>query len=475
MRTIRWLSLILGAVVLTRLPFLWMGYGADADSWLAANAAASLLHTGTYFPSRLPGFPLHEIISSPFVVLGGAVASNGATLLVTIAAVIVWFCFVERISRSPKILVLCLAFAPVVWQHSAETIDYVWSLLFILLSLLTAEKKHLALSGICVGIAAGFRSSNIVAIVPLITFLYLNRHDKKDLFMFTLSALATASIAFLPLILKYGAMGWIEATQLEMSDIHPRSLSERLIAFGYRSIYSIGLVTAVLATVILWSKRKELVLAIRSHQPLIVTSVIGIATFLLLFLWLPLERAYLLPALPMLLLLLDRFATKSQIVVFTCCLIASGIVNIDVIKSENRRAAGLNVHWGMVIEEWQLRKKLLDEREQISSLSFSHKAIVMTAGGPTFWLDNDRVEPSPLEPFILNKDSSGRLPFNPHHRLMQKKDNHDILFVMYLLQDELGRARLAGYTVYCPRSARKYIEPRLDYSLERAGIRLIEP
>ncbi|MEK7250140.1 MAG: hypothetical protein AAB209_06915, partial [Bacteroidota bacterium] len=288
--SLRWLSLILGAVVLTRLPFLWMGYGADADSWLAANAAASLLHTGTYFPSRLPGFPLHEIISSPFVVLGGAVASNGATLLVTVATIIIWFRFVERISRFPKILVLCLAFAPVVWQHSAETIDYVWSLLFILLSLLTAEKKHLALSGICVGIAAGFRSSNIVAIVPLITFLYLNRHDKKGLLTFTLSALATASMAFLPLILKYGAMGWIEATRREMSDVISPSLTERCIAFGYRGIYSIGLVTAVVATVILWSKRKELVLAIRSHQPLIVTSLVGIATFLLLFLWLPLDR-----------------------------------------------------------------------------------------------------------------------------------------------------------------------------------------
>jgi hypothetical protein len=165
-----WFALVLIAVVVTRAPYLFLGYGADPDAWLVANSAAMLWETGAYYPSRLPGYALHEFVSAPFVALGGAVASNTATLVVTLVALVVWRRLTHERAQHKRLILACLAFAPTVWQHSAETIDYVWSLLFVLLSWLAVERRRSVLAGILLGIATGFRPSNIVAILP---FLFL--------------------------------------------------------------------------------------------------------------------------------------------------------------------------------------------------------------------------------------------------------------------------------------------------------------
>ena len=53
---------LLGLVfLLPAPPFLNYGHGTDPDAWRVALTAHHLLDTGEYFPSRLPGNPLHEL------------------------------------------------------------------------------------------------------------------------------------------------------------------------------------------------------------------------------------------------------------------------------------------------------------------------------------------------------------------------------------------------------------------------------
>ncbi|MBL0103402.1 MAG: hypothetical protein IPP51_06330 [Bacteroidetes bacterium] len=51
-------------VFVSRLPFLSAGFGLDGDSWSVSIAARLLHNTGEYVPSRLPGYPVHELLCS---------------------------------------------------------------------------------------------------------------------------------------------------------------------------------------------------------------------------------------------------------------------------------------------------------------------------------------------------------------------------------------------------------------------------
>ena len=62
-------------VLLSRVPFLFSGYGLDPDSWEVAITAKHISETGVYEVSRFPGYPVHEFICSLFY-NGGYVAPN---------------------------------------------------------------------------------------------------------------------------------------------------------------------------------------------------------------------------------------------------------------------------------------------------------------------------------------------------------------------------------------------------------------
>jgi hypothetical protein len=462
-----WLVLILLAIILTRLPFLWTGYGADVDAWLVASAASTLWNTGEYTESRLPGYPLHEIISAPFVTMGGAPASNAATLCATVIAVFVWYRIAQQRGQHKRLLVLAFAFAPVVWQHSAVTLDYMWSLLFVLISLLATLHRWPTVAAIALGAASGFRPPNLIALIPLIWLMYLQKQGTRQLAQFALATFGTTILAFLPLLLKYGVPGWFIATQAEMSDVHLQ-IGMRLIAFFYRSIYFTGPLAFLVIAFLLWTKKGRIVEAVRSREPLLCASIAGVLTFLSLFLWLPLERAYLLPAFPFLLLMVDRFSTPRAFALVTILLVLSAFVNLDVIKADDRRAFGLNLHRGIVLQELQNRETTLRERIRVASLSPSGKSIIMTSDGPSFWLENDLVEPS--TDTLLQQT----LFYTSHHfRLTQKKENPNVLFIAYLKENEVDLVRSAGYHVFCLSSGKEYAESVVGYTMESRNIALI--
>lgn len=459
-----WFIGIVVAVVVTRLPYLRTGYGSDADAWLVAHSASLLWNTGEYLESRLPGYPLHEIVSAPLVGIGGAPLSNGATLIVTIAAVLVWRGIVRHTGQHKRMLVVAFAFAPAVWQHSVVTLDYLWSLLFILISIHSALRQRFIMAGIALGIAAGFRPSNIAAVIPLLVLLYLQKNNAQQIVLFVTATSLTAVSAFIPLLTKYGFPGWIVATQQEMSDIR-LSFELHLESFLYRTVYFIGPVTAVIAGYLVWKGRSRLAASIRSRDPVIVASLAGTVTFLLLFLWLPLERAYLLPALPFMLLVIDRYASRRMMALFTASLVLSGLINIDLIDAKDRRKFNINVHSGMVIEEYHLRKDLLDEREMIAAGAYPDSSFIMTRSGPFLWFENRFMEPADRFPlthtFHYHRD---------HYRMMKQKGNKEVYFIAYLNGDEVDRVRALQYQVVCLASAQQHVESVVGYSLKSKEI-----
>ncbi|MER3523490.1 MAG: hypothetical protein C4326_05325 [Ignavibacteria bacterium] len=242
----RALALTLAAVVLTRLPFVFSGYGADPDAWLVATAASALWHSGRYIESRLPGYPLHEIVSAPAVGMGGVALANIATLAASLLAITAWYNLVRRWAHHPNLLLVAFAFAPAFWQHSAETLDYVWSLTFILFALNSALARRYAWCGVFAGVAAGFRPSNLVMIMPLVAVLAARNGGRRTMMLLVISTVITALLVMMPPFVRHGGViEWFVHTRAEMSDL-VFTITERVEAFLYRSVYFFGPLASLL-------------------------------------------------------------------------------------------------------------------------------------------------------------------------------------------------------------------------------------
>jgi hypothetical protein len=465
----RFIILLLFSVIVTRLPLLVTGYGSDGDAWRVAFVADNLWKTGSYQVSRFPGYPLFEITTAPVVELGRnldppyrALYSNAAALLATLILILVWERIVRRSSNRPKLLVATFAFAPLLWLNSAATMDYVWSLLFIMLSFDAIQRKRIITAGIWLGAAAGFRPPNLVAVIPLLTLLRLDGASPRILLRFLAATAASTLVAFFPVLFTYGLIGWIQNTRLQLGG-SSSALGDHVLSFAYRCIYAIGPLATLVAASILFSGRADLKYAIRDGQPVAVTAVVGLLTFIALFFAFPIDRSYLLPALPFLLLLVDRLSTTQLFKWFSVCLMAHSLINIDVIQHRGVRGdVGFDIHAGLVVEEFQKRLHMLDERDRIANLDLHGKAIVMTGSGPVFWFQNDNVE---LD--TLWKD------FNDP--VVRRRTEPDVHFIPLLTKAELERVRSAGYAIYCTQDAREYVEWVTRYTMDEAGVILVSP
>src|SRR3989344_4730822 len=121
-------------VFISRLPLLSAGYGVEEDSWGIALAGAHTALTGIYEPSRFPGHPVHEFIYSAFPFhpewfynLFSAFFSAIATL---------FFALILKHLKFKHFLIasLALGFTPVFYISSTYTIDFIWTIAFILIS-----------------------------------------------------------------------------------------------------------------------------------------------------------------------------------------------------------------------------------------------------------------------------------------------------------------------------------------------------
>lgn len=356
----RSLLIILFLVAVSRLPYIFVGYGADHDAWRVARSALTLWNTGTYEVSRFPGYPLHEFLMAPFVASGGHILSNSVTLAAALVLIFLWNRLTLRMANHPVVLTIALAFTPLFWKGSAATMDYTWTLLFLILALDAGTRSKAIAAGMWLGIAAGFRPTTLLALLPLAVLIYFKTRSTQNTIRFTGAAIATALVALSPLFLTYGLAGWVQNTLDQTSDV-AFTASERALLFGYRLIYSIGPLATVSVFTIVILRRNALTHALRQSEPVVASSVIGVLSFVTLFLLFPLEREYLLPALPFLLLLLDRLATRTTLVVFTACLISFAFINIDFIIHEGKRGRpGFNIHEGYLLDDWNKRHLMVE-------------------------------------------------------------------------------------------------------------------
>jgi len=245
--------LLIILVIVSRLPLLSGGFGADGDGWRIAKTALTLWNDGVYHVSRFPGFPLYEFIQTPIIAIGGSVASNISSLFIFIVSLLIFRKILHRwnIPHS-DIVLIAYAFLPILWKNSSLTMDYVWGLCGIVSAVYFVEQRRFIVAGIVLGLAAGTRIFHIAYLLP--AFLLFQKDDRKHWWIFFVTALSTTIVCYVPVFFSEG-YGLVVRDYL--ADTRNYSTLRKIGFYFYRLIFSLGLLEWIsIVTAVVLNKKK---------------------------------------------------------------------------------------------------------------------------------------------------------------------------------------------------------------------------
>ena len=290
---------------ITRLPFVWLGYGYDPDAWHIAQAGWHWRVHGQYRFSRPPGYPLAEGIVA-LTPPGDWQLTNSITVIAGMLVIVLFY----KLSRyglldKPFWFSLLLLVTPIFWITSSETMDYVYALLGILASYHALLARRGWLSAALLGVACGFRPPSGVFIVPSIVMLVLDKCAWWTVLSYVLTFGTCGIMTYSPVLLTYGL------------DVIPGfALRFWPLQIGYSALQVFGVIgTTTIAVVVMMmivlSRKRGSVSLTWLQRPEIAYAIASIVVTTLLFIRIPDDSAYLLPAVPFLFLVLDRL-TRSR-------------------------------------------------------------------------------------------------------------------------------------------------------------------
>ena len=314
-------------VVLSRLPFLGRGYGSDPDAWRAISAARHLLETGRYVPSRVPGYPLPEYFDALMlhVGAGSALGIGLVSALLSGVAAALFVLLLMPLGRARAVAgALALSFTPVVYVAGLGAMDYLWGLAFFLAATLCTVSRRAGLAALFLGLAAASRPSYALAFIPLgllcVDFEPAQLRlalPRRRLFVLAAGSGLIALAFFLPAFATVGVQvpraygGWEHVV-----------VNSSVGLFGAAGLLGVGW-----AVVSAWRGRRGPVpLSDGLGGNLDRWAVTVLIVYGLLFVRLPDEASYLLPALPGLYWLLCRYARDIALWVLTAALLLSCFV-----------------------------------------------------------------------------------------------------------------------------------------------------
>lgn len=327
------LVLLFVAVLASRLPFLGAGYGVEEDSWGIAVAMHNTIATGIPEASRLPGHPVHELFLAALWAAGARAwmfnfvsAAASAVSAVLFALILKHFNF-----RHYFLGALGFAFVPVIYIAGTYTIDYSWTIAFVLASYYALLNKRLLPAGILLGLAIGCRITSAAMMLPFAIHLWENDSFKAwfiRVFKVGIAALILTVICYIPVVMVYGS------TFFTYSDQFPYPPFTKIFYKGTLGVFGlIGCVAIFVFTLIILFKKKTKDTLFASpiaakHTYVWLSSII---LYIIAYLFLPQKSAYMIPLVPFVLLLFTRHLSSLQYRIFSACIIiASFLFSINL-------------------------------------------------------------------------------------------------------------------------------------------------
>jgi hypothetical protein len=354
------------------LPFIFMGYGSDVDSYRVLDAGRNFFATADYVPSRRPGYLVHEMLTLLFNSVGGSLLSNLATLAFALLALYSFLRICQHFHLpEPLLLGLGLAFHPAFWTNAAATIDYVWALAFLLTGFWLLLDDKFNFGGLALGLAVGTRLSLVLSVVLVLIFVFVTRREQRKYVLG--AALVAGLVSGAAYILPMDFVGWNlkQILSLFKASVGDESLwtsSLRLGRFAYKNLYFWGLPAAALliACLVFISKRLGSILKDKNAALFGLAAAVILVNEVLFFKY-PIEMDYLLPTLPFWLILIGiGLAGRRKILIALVILVMlTNFVNFNIARPDVPSQAssatyGFWVEEGVLLKETGLRLELLD-------------------------------------------------------------------------------------------------------------------
>lgn len=442
----------------SRLPWITHSYGTDPDAARVAISARWLWDHGEFYPSRLPGYPLFELVEAALYPLGATVM-NAATLIVSFAGVMLFAAILKRLQIEPKgLLTVAYAFAPMIWINSSITLDYLWGLTFVLGAYLLLLRESSTsgehsdslqssgqawnsslLAGILLGIAIGCRPTSAMMALPFAVLL-LRRRRLRPLVLFFAGMGVTAFITFLPITLRYGL------SFLNFFDVRPtwhrvaRTLGVE--AFGLTT--ALGLIVVLLLS---WRRLLELPARLRRDVHLAI-AVLAVLLLAMSFIRLPLEEAYLTPAVPFALIAVARLLRRPAVVAVCLLLLMGSLLDFHTSSEQGWRRpldaiAGIRPVKGRVLVDHELRLHRLRVAADMRTLDLPPNSVV-TAGFyyPIF------VAEYPDDLAVTLTDGFRRKLIGPLADGSEARDARGVVYVWLMKPGDARNYRTDGYRTY---------------------------
>ncbi|MEX1255515.1 MAG: glycosyltransferase family 87 protein [Dehalococcoidia bacterium] len=334
------------AYIASRAPFLNLGYGTDPDAWRVGLTAHYIWENGEYLPSRLPGYPLHEFVTTALY-KGGWVATNLSTVLISLAGVYLFAALAKKLDLPNRgALTLGFAFTPLLWINSVMTMDYMWALTLILGAYLALLNRSPVLAGILLGLAGGFRLTSLAMLVPFALLLWRTdrRHEIRPV---ALTSVALTLLAFVPVLMDYGL------NFLNFYD-QPVPVAEFFRALGKDALGIVGVIAVLVAVVVSLPRLRAFPKDLARDANVLVwvaVPVIYVATYSRL----PHEIAYLIPIFPFAYFLLARYLSRPVLVALLAVVVLSGFVDITSPEDEgevgSKTFTSAGIGRGMVLSD----------------------------------------------------------------------------------------------------------------------------
>ena len=320
-------------VFLSRLPFLSVGFGTEEDSWLLPLTAKNIALSGHYELSRAPGHPLQEIIYS-WMWNANPFYYNLLSAIASVIAVVFFALALKQINFKHYLFAsFAFAFAPIVFISSTYTIDYMLAMAFILGSFYFLLKNNFWLAGIFLGIAIGFRITSAAMLIPFCIFLLpITKGSLKNIFILALTSYIVGLLSYFPVIKTYGFSFFTFADQFPYPNLTKVFYKATIGVFG-----TIGILTIIgvkLKTVLKILSKKLNLIPQELPKNIFYASCCAIIIYFISYFRLPQKSAYLIPAIPFVILFYGYYLSSKGFKIFcTLLTLSSFLFSINITDS----------------------------------------------------------------------------------------------------------------------------------------------
>jgi hypothetical protein len=223
----RW-WLVMGIVAgVVAVPLVAAGPGNDLDVANVFRSGRAIVRHLTYVPSRPPGAPVHEALVGVLDLAWGPLLTNLASLGAAIALVVALDRLLagEGLPLGRRWAVAVLAANPWFVIAATSTTDYVFALLFVVLTALAVRGERWVLAGLWAAAAMGSRVGSITLLTAIAVAGLLEpghrRAAVQGLARTALVAVPLTVLLFVPSMLAAGGLSFARTT----SPRHRRSCS----------------------------------------------------------------------------------------------------------------------------------------------------------------------------------------------------------------------------------------------------------